>query len=50
MTDKEKVRCTYCGHKQNVFYDKTASCKGLYMRCKARHCGRIFEVKINQDK
>ncbi len=50
MIDKEKVRCTYCGHKHNVFYTKNAYCKGLYIRCKARHCGRIFEVKINQDK
>lgn len=50
MTEKEKVRCVHCGHKQNIFYDKNALCKGIYIRCKARQCRKIFEVKINQDK
>ena len=36
----------YCGHTTNVTYDNRAECKGIYVRCKARHCKKVFEIKI----
>ena len=50
MTGKKKVKCPECGHEQNVFFDKSASCRGVFLRCKARHCKKIFELRLNQDK
>lgn len=46
----EKVRCPYCGHRQNIFVSVDVSCRGVFLRCKARHCGKVFELRINQDK
>ena len=47
----KKVKCPFCGYEQNVLYDvKNAQCKGVFLRCKARHCKKEFEIKINQDK
>lgn len=42
----EKIKCPYCGHEQAVQADKNAVCRGLWMRCKARHCGKVFEIHI----
>lgn len=48
---KEKVRCPYCGHEQNILYDpRNASCRGVFVRCKGRQCRKDFEIQINQDK
>ena len=47
----DKVKCPYCGHEQNILYDKeNARCQGIFLRCKARHCRKDFELKINKDK
>ena len=43
---RKKILCPNCGSSQNVFYDPDAVCKGIYLKCKARHCGRIFEIVI----
>ena len=47
---KKKVKCSYCGHEQNVQCTEDAVCRGVFMRCKARKCRRIFEIRINQDR
>lgn len=44
--DKEKVKCPHCGYKMPIVVEKDAKCKGLTVRCKGRHCGRTFEIKI----
>ena len=41
-----KVICPYCGHATNITYKREAECKGVYVRCKGRHCKKIFEIKI----
>lgn len=48
--EMKKIKCPFCGHEQNIFYEKGASCKGLFFRCKARQCKREFEIKINPGK
>ena len=47
---KKKVKCSYCGGEQNVQFTPDAVCKGVFIRCKKRHCRKVFEIKINQDK
>nr|DAI65046.1 MAG TPA: hypothetical protein [Caudoviricetes sp.] len=27
-----------------------ACCRGLWVKCKARHCGKIFEIKLPEEK
>ena len=50
MMDKKKVKCPYCGHEQKVQYTLDAKCRGVFLKCQARHCRKEFEIKINQDK
>lgn len=47
---KKKVKCPICGHEQKVQYAPDAICRGVFLRCQARHCKQEFEIKINQDK
>lgn len=47
---KKKVLCPYCGHEQKVQYAPDAECRGVFIRCQARHCKREFEIVIKQDK
>lgn len=42
----EKIKCPYCGHEQSIQAEKNAVCRGLWVRCKARHCGQVFEILI----
>lgn len=46
----EKVKCPYCGYGMPLAYDKTAVCRGLYIRCKGRNCKKLFEIKIDKTK
>jgi DNA-directed RNA polymerase subunit RPC12/RpoP len=43
---KTWYRCPYCGQKIFQYDPGTARCKGIYMKCKGRDCGKIFEVII----
>nr|DAW95469.1 MAG TPA: Transcription elongation factor Elf1 like [Bacteriophage sp.] len=46
-TKKEnKIQCPYCGHPLNVFYDKSAECKGVFFKCKNKECKKVFELRI----
>lgn len=40
----KKIKCTYCGYEMPISYKPGAVCRGLYVRCKARHCKKIFEI------
>lgn len=48
--EKVKVKCPYCGHEQKVQYTQDAKCRGVFLKCQARHCRKEFEIRINQDK
>lgn len=37
--------CPYCG-KNALIYDNTASCKGVFTKCKNKKCGKEFEIRI----
>lgn len=45
-TGLEKVKCPYCGYEMPIFRSCAAQCKGLFVRCKGRSCGKLFEIKI----
>ena len=47
---KKKVKCPHCGHEQKVQYISDANCRGVFIRCQARHCKKEFEIRIIQDK
>lgn len=42
----KKVECPHCGHPINVFYEKDASCNGVFFRCKNPTCRKQFELRI----
>lgn len=48
--ERRKVKCPYCGHAQNVQYAPNAECQGVFLRCRARHCKKVFEMRIKKDK
>lgn len=50
MNEKKKVKCPFCGHEQKVQHTPDAICRGVFIKCQARHCKKVFEIKINQDK
>jgi hypothetical protein len=43
---KTWYRCPHCGQKIFQYDPGTAICKGVWMKCKGRDCGKIFEVII----
>lgn len=51
MEKLKKIACPHCGYKMPILYDpKTAEASGVFVRCKGRQCGQLFEVKINKPK
>lgn len=49
--NRRKVLCPHCGYRMPIFYDPDqAKCQGLYVKCKGRNCGKVFEIKIKPDK
>ena len=42
----EWVKCPYCGYKMPIAYDKSAICKGVFVKCKGKKCRKEFEIKI----
>ena len=49
MTGKEKIRCPYCGYKMPVEKERTASCRGIWVRCKGKNCKKEFEIVIAKE-
>jgi len=43
------VICPYCGYRMPAQYTPDAICKGLWLKCKGRQCGRTFEVNLPQE-
>lgn len=46
----KKVVCPFCGYKQPVVLSDTAVCRGVWVRCKARHCKKEFEIQTPAKK
>lgn len=49
-TKKEKITCPYCGYAMPIYRTESALSRGIYVRCKARHCRRVFEIKVDPKK
>lgn len=41
-----KVECPHCGYKMPITYEKNAVSRGVFVRCKGRCCGRVFEIIV----
>lgn len=41
-----KVKCPYCGYEMPIFVKPPAVCRGVFAKCKGRHCKREFEIKV----
>ena len=50
MNARKKIVCPNCGYKMPIEHDVNANCKGIWVKCKGRNCGKTFEIKINTDK
>lgn len=49
MSAQEKVTCPHCGYKMPIWYDPAkAQSEGLFVKCKGRNCGMVFEIKIKK--
>lgn len=49
-SDAEKVKCPHCGYEMPLQYTKNAVCRGVFVRCKGKHCKRLFEIRIEPTK
>ena len=48
--NRERVICPICGYKMPIEYDPSvAKCNGVFVKCKGRSCGRIFEIVIEEE-
>lgn len=50
MEQREKVRCPYCGYRMPVEAAADAVSRGIYVKCKGRGCGRVFEIRRPEPK
>ncbi len=48
LTDRHKVKCPFCGYEMPIFFGDKAMASDLHVRCKARHCRKFFEIKIEK--
>ena len=46
--EKKKIKCPYCGHEQKIQYAPDAKCRGVFIKCQARHCKKIFEIILGK--
>ena len=46
----KKIKCPYCGYEMPLSYDKDSNCRGLFIKCKGRRCGRIFEIILPEKE
>lgn len=48
MADAEDkwLRCPVCGYKEPVKYNEKTNCSDIFIKCKARNCGKTLEVMI----
>lgn len=47
---ENNVFCPYCGYRMPLRYTPAARCRGLFVKCKGRGCGKIFEVILPAPK
>jgi len=50
MTVREKILCPYCGYPMPIEKEPGAAAHGLWVKCKARNCGKVFEIRIDNKK
>lgn len=43
---RDKVRCPYCGYAMPIEHAHDATASGLFVKCKGRQCGKVFEIKL----
>lgn len=50
MKPRKKVKCPHCGYTMPIEKNDRAECKGVFVKCKGRGCGKVFEIVISKDK
>lgn len=45
-----KVKCPFCGYVMNIELKDAAQCNGVFIRCKGRHCKKMFELLVQNGK
>ena len=46
----DRVVCPRCGYRMPIEVKPGAVAHGLFLRCKGRNCGKIFEIIISKEK
>ena len=50
MEQRERIRCPYCGYRMPIEAAENAVSRGIFVKCKGRGCGRIFEIRRPQSE
>lgn len=45
-----RVKCPYCSYEMPVWYEPTAEAQGVWIKCKGKHCKKLFEIKVEETK
>ena len=48
--EKERLICPYCGYRMPIEKGPNAVAHGLFVKCKGRNCGKIFEINLPEKK
>lgn len=46
----KKIRCPYCGYEMPIYKTDESIAKDIFVKCKGKHCKKIFEIKIANDE
>ena len=46
----KKIKCPHCGYIMPLTYKESSSCRGVYVKCKGRKCGQIFEIRLPEKE
>lgn len=40
------IICPYCGYRMPPRYMEHAVCRGVFLKCKNKKCGKLFEIRL----
>lgn len=46
----DRIICPFCNYRMPIRFTAGAKAHGLFVKCKGRNCGKVFEIVLPQTK
>lgn len=46
----DRIICPFCNYRMPISFKPGAKANGLFVKCKGRNCGKVFEIVLPQTK